>query len=102
MEVEFRASCRKKRAEIVARIKQLQDPAQSLAEDAECRAEVESAYDADFEKLRLVRKVRALQIYTFQMQEQVLTSLIVIGRAYARTCVLLSSQLIFFTIILEC
>jgi hypothetical protein len=58
MEVEFRASCKKKRAELVARIKQLQDPALNLADQSEQQADVEAMYEADFQKLRSVRKVR--------------------------------------------
>ncbi|CAM6037585.1 unnamed protein product [Sphagnum compactum] len=49
-EYQFRASCRKKRAELVTEIKQLQDPAHSLADDDEQRAEVEAAYNADLQK----------------------------------------------------
>lgn len=56
MEVEFRASCKKKRAELVARIKQLQDPALNLADQSEQQADVEAMYEADFQKLRSVRK----------------------------------------------
>lgn len=58
METEFRASCKKKRAELVARIKQLQDPALNLAEQSERQADVETMYEADLLKLGSVRKVR--------------------------------------------
>ncbi|CAM6011597.1 unnamed protein product [Sphagnum balticum] len=49
-EYQFRASCRKKRAELVTEIKQLQDPAHSVADDDEQRAEVEAAFNADLQK----------------------------------------------------
>lgn len=56
MESEFRASCKKKRAELVGRIKQLQDPSRNLAEQAEQQADVEAMYEADLYTLRSVRK----------------------------------------------
>jgi len=51
METEFRASCKKKRAGLVACIKQRQDPAPNLAEQAERQADVETMYEADLLKL---------------------------------------------------
>lgn len=60
METEFRASCKKKRAELVTRIKQLQDPVLNLAEQSDQLADVETMYEADLQKLRSVRKVRLL------------------------------------------
>lgn len=56
VEAEFRSSCKKKRAELIARIKHLQDPAQSLEQDIEQRAEVEAMYEAESQKLRSARK----------------------------------------------
>lgn len=62
VEAEFRSSCKKKRAELIARIKHLQDPAQSLEQDIEQLAEVEAMYEAESQKLRSARKVRALRL----------------------------------------
>lgn len=62
VEAEFRSSCKKRRAELIARIKQLQDPAQSLEQDIEQRAEVEAMYEAESQKLRSARKVRTLRL----------------------------------------
>lgn len=56
MEIEFRASCKKKRSELVARIKQLQDPNVSIAEQSERQADVETTYNAEMVKLDAVRK----------------------------------------------
>lgn len=66
MESEFRASCKKKRAELVGRIKQLQDPSRNLAEQAEQQADVEAMYEADLYTLRSVRKVRYLVSFLSQ------------------------------------
>ncbi|CAM6126110.1 unnamed protein product [Calypogeia fissa] len=54
-EAEFRAECRRKRAEMQAHIKQRKDPSAVAAEDDEHSAEVNNAYNVDLQKWSTLR-----------------------------------------------
>lgn len=68
MEIEFRASCKKKRSELVARIKELQDPNATISEQSEREADIETTYDAEIVKLDAVRKVSSTRLPTAHVE----------------------------------
>jgi hypothetical protein len=71
-EADFRAECRRKRAEMQAHIKQRKDSFAVAAEDDEHSAEVDNAFNVDLQKwitLRSVKKIASSQI-TFSARFQ--------------------------------